>query len=130
MTKKPCPECGTATCARRPGYPYCYGMPVRRVSLDGEFPITVPVHDKMRWNGWAIPYFTADEVRAFAAWLASDHCEFRVWITTDGAMAEAPLTVDGEIDNRYPPSITVATTINGEPRYDMSGYVWFEDEED
>ena len=23
--RRPCPECGTSTCSRRPGWPYCYG---------------------------------------------------------------------------------------------------------
>lgn len=24
--RRPCRECGTTTCSRRPGYPYCYGV--------------------------------------------------------------------------------------------------------
>ena len=24
--QRPCPECDTTTCSRRPGYPYCYGV--------------------------------------------------------------------------------------------------------
>ena len=97
-------------------------MKIATISLDGEFPITVPVADH-RWNGWAIPYLTADEVRAFGAWAAEGDSEFAIWIGDDGNMCEA------SVDEMDQPAVTLPTIIDGAARFDVSGYVWFEDDD-
>lgn len=73
-----------------------------RVSLIGGFSVVVPVDVDDHWNGFPVPYFTADEVAAFNAWL----------IANDGADEVEDITGVAPL------------WINGTPRYDMSGIAW------